>query len=352
MENTTTNIDYYKNLKVYKLCSDYDYIPTSLPPVRRIVVFGDIHGDFHLLKALLIFSKVAKFDSNNNPTWIGGDTVVVQVGDQIDRARPINGDNTTIDDENSDVRIMELCNDLHKQGVKYNGGFISLLGNHELMNVLGIMDYVSKEGINNFTNSELDQSDPNYRGLNGRIYAFKPGNKIAKMMGCSRMAAIIIGSNLFVHGGIIDSMVNKLGFKNRTGIEAFNMLIKKWLLGLIKTEEINKYISEESPFWVRVLGKIPPNKDFNDELCYNNLSKTMNLLKIDNIIIGHTPQNYINGEKINSTCSNKIWRVDMGLSKAFSTIHEYYGKNRPPIQYLEILNDNEFYVRTFMDQSI
>lgn len=349
MRNTNNN-DYYKNLKVYKLCSEYEYIPASLPPVKRIVVFGDIHGDFHLFKALLIFSKVAKFDSNNKPTWIGGDTFVVQVGDQIDRARPLNGSNITVDDENSDVKIMELCNDLHKQAVKYNGGFISLLGNHEIMNVLGIMNYVSDKGISEFKNEELDSSDPNYSGLNARIHAFKPGNKIARMMGCSRMASVIIGSNLFVHGGIIDNMINKLGFRNRSSLEAFNMLIKKWLLGLIKTEEINKYIADDSPFWVRILGKIPPNRDYNDELCYKNLSKTMNILQIDNIIIGHTPQNFESAEKINSTCSSKVWRVDMGLSKAFEPIHQHYGKQRPPIQYLEILNDNEFYVRTFMDQ--
>jgi hypothetical protein len=344
--------DYYKNLReankksYYELCPEYNYIPTNYSAVKRIVVFGDIHGDFNLIKALLIFSKVASFDSNNVATWIGGDCYVVQVGDQIDRARPaLDGSSETYEDEHSDIRVMELLNDLHNQALKQNGKICSLIGNHELMASLGIMNYVSQKGISEFKNEELDQKDPNYSGLNARIYAFKPGNKIAKMMACTRSGAIIIGSNLFVHGGIIDSVIDKMNIVNRDSLEAFNILVRKWLVGKMKREEINKYITtDDSPFWNRVLGKIPPNTDFNNPACSNNLSKTMTVLEIDNMIIAHTPQ-----EKINSTCSNRLWRVDTASSRAFEYVHQYNKKQKPPMQYLEILNDKDFYVRTFME---
>lgn len=340
--------DYYKNLKTnkeydyYKLCPEYNYIPTQLPAVNRIVVFGDIHGDYELAKALLIFSKVANFDINNNPTWIGRDTHVVQVGDQIDRARPLFKND---DDEHSDINIMELFNNLHKQAIKYNGAVISLLGNHELMNSMGIMDYVSSKGISEFKNEELDITDENYSGLKARIHAFKPGNKIGKMMGCTRLASVIIGSNLFVHGGIIDNMVDTLNIKNRDSLEAFNILVSKWLLGTIKRQQIDKYISEGSPFWARVLGKLPPGTKYTSDICFNNLSKTMKVLQINRMIIGHTPQS-----EINSTCDDKIWRVDTGLSKAFTPIHKFYGNKVNPISYLEILDDTKFEVKTFMEQ--
>ena len=32
--------------------------------------------------------------------------------------------------------------------------------------------------------------------------------------------------------------------------------------------------------------------------------------------MGHTPQ-YMYGKGINSECNNKLWRVDIGASKAF-----------------------------------
>ena len=47
----------------------------------RIIVIGDIHGDFNALLAALYKSNVIDFGGN----WTGGNTIVVQLGDQIDK---------------------------------------------------------------------------------------------------------------------------------------------------------------------------------------------------------------------------------------------------------------------------
>ena len=60
-------------------------MPSTLPPTNRILVLGDIHGDFNMLIKLLRKGNVI----NKSNKWIGKDTVVVQVGDQIDSCRPI-----------------------------------------------------------------------------------------------------------------------------------------------------------------------------------------------------------------------------------------------------------------------
>ena len=55
--------------------------------------------------------KIAKLIDNNGK-WIGGDTVVVQVGDQVDRCRPVDNEcdhpKETVNDEASDIKILFL----------------------------------------------------------------------------------------------------------------------------------------------------------------------------------------------------------------------------------------------------
>ena len=131
---------------------DSEWFPSVLPKVRRIVVIGDIHGD---MKMTLDTLKVAKVIDKKTNKWIkNNDTVVVQLGDQIDRCRGRGNScqkpGTTVDDENSDVKILEFFTDLHNQASKYGGAVYSLLGNHELMNVNGDLRYVSYKGLVEF----------------------------------------------------------------------------------------------------------------------------------------------------------------------------------------------------------
>ena len=62
------------------------------PSVRRLVAIGDLHGDLKVTLQALRLAKVIPRDIYPNNVdqirWIGGDTWVVQCGDQIDRCRP------------------------------------------------------------------------------------------------------------------------------------------------------------------------------------------------------------------------------------------------------------------------
>ena len=56
-------------------------IPTRCPGVPRIVAIGDLHGDLDACRrALRLGGAIDDADR-----WIGGDLVVVQTGDQLDR---------------------------------------------------------------------------------------------------------------------------------------------------------------------------------------------------------------------------------------------------------------------------
>ena len=338
----------------YKLkCPNSTYIPAILPAKRRIVVFGDIHGDLETAISMLKSSKVVKELPNKKLRWVGGDTYVVQVGDQIDRCRPIgnmlcSNKHTTNNDEASDIKILELFTDLHKEAVKHGGAVISLLGNHEIMNAVGNMDYVSHLGLKDFENY-VDPNDPSKRftsGMHARAHAFKPGNEYGKYLGCNRLPAVVIGSNIFVHAGIVDGLIRQIGLSGNIDFETINRAIRAWLLGLLKTKYIKDIINstKHSMFWTRILGKIPPDVPLDNPVCSKHISKVLKMFNVNGIIIGHTPQSFIYSDDINATCGGKVWRVDNGSSSAFNNFDKGFLEtgniaHSRRVQYLEIIND-------------
>ena len=348
------NKNKFLNQDFKTLCKNYQYTPAILPVTERIVVFGDIHGDLKLAIEMFINSKLAIYDKQSQSLkWIGGKTTVVQVGDQIDRCRPVHGvpcsnPNATPNDKNDDVAVLELFNQMAEQSQKVGGNVISLLGNHELLNAIGRLEYVSYQGVEEFKNY-IDPANPKLPfpdGKSARIHAFKPGNQYGKMLGCTRLPAVIIGSNLFVHAGVVDSLINEIELKGLNDFERINIKIRMWLLGILNRkyiEHIIKY-SKDSMFWSRILGKIEPGRKLSDPECVDNIGNVLRMFKIGSLVIGHTPQSFLYNKDINSTCSNKVWRVDNGSSIAFDIFDPQLQKHGTAdisrrMQYLEILND-------------
>lgn len=339
-------------------CIGYNYKPAIMPMVKRLIVIGDIHGDLKLFKELLKIAGVIGTNKNGQIMWIGGDTHVVQVGDQIDRCRPLGNiscehPNATVNDEASDIEIMYLANMLDEQARKVGGSFISLLGNHEIMNSMGVMSYVSYLGLKQFE-TYVDPKNPSLKfadGKSGRIHAFEPGNEIATMMGCTRLPAVVIGSHLFVHAGIVNGLIDQLGLNNMDDLETINIAIRMWLLGLLKKKYIKKIIkgTKYSMFWTRILGNIPPNVTLDDPRCIGHIGRVLKLFKVGSIVIGHTPQSFVYSDDINQTCGGKVWRVDNGSSSAFhkfdtdlSTTGKITYSRRP--QVLEIRDDKYYFI--------
>ena len=353
-----------------KKCPDYLFIPTVLPKVERILVLGDIHGDYKLAIQMLLAGKV--IDKNNN--WIGGNTYVVQVGDQVDRCRPMgtyqcNQKLGTDDDEASDIKILKYFSKLHKQAIMKGGKVISLFGNHELLNIQGQLHYVSYKGLREFDNYIDPISNKVIRdGETARAHAFAPGNEYGKFLGCTRLATVIIGTNLFVHAGILPVIIDQLKERGKT-VYDINHIIRKWLISQISRDTSNTVqmiadTTEHSIFWTRILGNVPINVSLKEDVCASFLAPVLSTLNIGSMIIGHTPQSFAKFGGINGTCyqynngkkgQNTLWRVDNGSSKAFDKFDEKYvlfnTKNefRKP-QVLEILNDNEYNVIVYDDK--
>lgn len=301
--------------------------PSKLKEYNRIIVIGDIHGDFDKLIKCLIIANVI----NNKHEWIGEEgTYIVQVGDQIDSCRPTNNycnveDKTDNSDKAEDILILEFLTNLHRQAEKKKSGVYSLIGNHELMNVEGDMTYVSYKNLidtklGNIKNDDIFQARKN---------AFKPGSKYANFLACTRPMSIVIGDNLFVHAGIIPEIAKKYN------IEDMNKLLQLYLLGFLKNKNLEKEELDiietifnspnESPLWNRVFGS---SNNIDSETCDKYLNPLKEFYQVGKIYVGHTPQ-IKNG--ITSTCNEKIWLTDVGLSKVFNKFDPTYKQTKKNI---------------------
>jgi hypothetical protein len=96
--------------------------------VERVVAVGDVHGAYEGLVAILRDSGLV----DDKLRWIGGETHLVMLGDIADRGpRPRD--------------CYDLVIRLQKEAVAAGGRLHFLLGNHEIMNLVGDLRYVSDE---------------------------------------------------------------------------------------------------------------------------------------------------------------------------------------------------------------
>src|SRR6267143_2837899 len=101
--------------------------PATAPPEPResIIAVADVHNDFDDFVAIL--RRTGLINEQNH--WTGGKTTFVQVGDLLDRGpKP--------------REVMNLMMALEKEAPQAGGRVVSLLGNHEVMNIMGDLRYV------------------------------------------------------------------------------------------------------------------------------------------------------------------------------------------------------------------
>lgn len=102
----------------------------------RIVAVGDVHGDLAAFKNILVEAGVI----DGAGAWIAGDTLLVQVGDLIDRGPNMRA---TLD------FVMALEAAAPKQG----GRVVAMLGNHEILNLAGDLRYVTAANYAEFADA-------------------------------------------------------------------------------------------------------------------------------------------------------------------------------------------------------
>jgi len=185
--------------------------PTPAPPAR-IVAVGDVHGDLRGLRVILQLAGVVDAAGN----WAGGKTTLVQTGDLIDRGP-------------DSRRVLDYVMGLERQASQADGRVIALLGNHEAMNIMGDLRYVTEPEFAAYADAKSERRRQaawrryqNWLKDHGAVppaaletewmkshpigfvehcEAFDSRGRYGRWLR-QRPAAAKVGDTLFVHGGI------------------------------------------------------------------------------------------------------------------------------------------------------
>jgi len=293
----------------------------------KIIAVGDIHGDHAAYKAILKDAALI----NDKGDWTGGDTIFVQTGDIADR-----GPDTR--------QILEHLRQLQKQASKAGGQVVTLLGNHEAMNMTGDLRYVhageyaafenkksnrlreqaykaNKKNIELFylqQDSSLTPEDIKTKWLDtlplGRIEhqkAWSPRGELGKWIVKNKAVAMVAG-NLFVHGGLSEKYTSY-------DIRDMNKAAQKALKAQDSSPEsiINDPLG---PLWYRGLVSRNIENIIEGQTTLSRedeLNLVLNRYNAKRVIVGHTPSR----SGIESHFDTKLIQIDTGASA-------YYGGTR------------------------
>ncbi|MCP4674621.1 MAG: hypothetical protein GY854_03725 [Deltaproteobacteria bacterium] len=255
----------------------------------RVIAIGDLHGDLDAAVRALRTGGV--IDENND--WIGKETVVVQIGDILDRR----------DDERAIIDMFEQL----KEGAKAEGGqIITLNGNHEIFTAGGYYFYATEGACEDFVDIDgLKVDRPEFDELSEnckkRAAAFWPGGPYAKILSTWPVWTIVDDS-VFVHGGLLQSHLD-------FGLDRVNQDVEAWLAGHgdRPNEEMVGY-KDNSMVWTGVYGEPEVSK-----ADCNALDLVLSQLGVSRMVVGHMVQETF-GYSINSACSGSVWRIDIGMS--------------------------------------
>jgi Calcineurin-like phosphoesterase len=251
-----------------------------------VVAIGDVHGDFDDFAALL--RRIGLIDAQHH--WTGGKTTLVQVGDLLDRG-PKPRD------------VMDIVMSLQKEAPAAGGQVLNVLGNHEVMNIMGDLRYVTAENYASFADAhseerrksalqeymkwrsthaallaelpqpvfELTESEWMTRHPAGFVEqreAFGPNGTYGKWLR-TRPAVIEIGGTMFLHGGLppnvaprtIDGINNAIRDELKAFDEAKAYLVQqKLILPFFNLPEISAVVQAE--FIAERKSRVAPNEQF------------------------------------------------------------------------------------------
>ena len=275
----------------------------KVSPIQRVVVIGDIHADIEAARRA--FQLAGATDEQND--WIGGDLVVVQLGDIIGRSY-------------EDREVLDFILELRRKA-KLSGGRVHvLIGNHEVFGARLELRWVADGAYQAFADLPgIDVSVPSLTHLpvyqRARGAALLPGGYYAKQL-ADFPAVLKLGETIFVHGGVTPHWASY-------GMDRINEEVNHWLAG--QTDEpLSTLGMDLGNFDDSVMMSRHFSEDVAEDDCLM-LEESLEILEAKRMVVAHSVQ-----ESITARCDEQVWAVDVGMSR-------YYGGE---LQVLEIIDDS------------
>lgn len=276
--------------------------------VERIVAVGDVHGDYG--QFVTVLRQAGVIDGRGR--WTGGRTHLVQTGDVPDRGP-------------DSRKVMELLMALAPQARKAGGEVHALIGNHEVMNVVGDLRYVHPGEYAAFRGSNSKQlqerawlalsdstrrQDAAYRerwfaehplGWVEHRFAFEGnGRYVAWIRGNN--AVVKINDYLFLHGGIGPRYVD-------SSLAALNAGVRQVLRADAAPPDSNLAEDPNGPLWYRGLAT-------GDEAELSaHVDSVLQRFGVSHVVIGHT----VTPGTVFPRFGGRVIMIDVGLSAAYGS---------------------------------
>ena len=304
--------------------------------VERVVAFGDVHGAYDELVSLL--QSVGVVDASLK--WVGGSTHLVSLGDLLDRGP-------------DSRRVMDLLMRLEGQASASGGRVHVVLGNHEAMNLLGDLRYLTREDYAAFASDETP--DERAAGLAALPVAegetadepvgyfayraaFERDGKYGAWL-LDKPAIVVIDDTAFLHGGLptdigemtLAEVNGAVAARLGTALETYESLVKHGLgppyadLAELAEQYVDvgapqaggeqfvaavrdPILSEGGPLWYRGTALCHP---LIEEPV---LAKGLAALGVSRVVVGHTPTPT---RRAMLTNDGRVVRLDTGMLAAY-----------------------------------
>ena len=357
-----------------------------------IIACGDFHGDLQACETCLIELAQVVEKNDNRYKWIGKpNTYVVIVGDMVDRKR-LNQFDGLGEEEDDEIKILRLVAVLDFQARRSNSRVMKCYGNHEMMNLTNDFRFATTELGKRQADYEIGGRARNAMAACGMYGVVKIGDWIFTHGGIGQHLAQHLKSQKEKETkyqsqddrpftNIHDDFVNETNKIGKT-------ILKQTSFPRTEQEKILYHPSfaskrggqQLSILWNREYGDVQESKSLCQKAKY-----VMKVLNFDEertrFVVAHThqyfrqfykdrgyilygsdpivekdrviysgegrlqhPSDYC-GTSINYACpipgqnDGQIWRIDVGMSRAFDIKDVGVVKNKKVLTYQEIIKD-------------
>jgi hypothetical protein len=253
--------------------------------VERVIAFADVHGAYDDLTQLLRAAGIVDAQLH----WAAGTAHVVSTGDLMDRGP-------------GSRQVMDLLMRLQTEARSAGGMLHVVLGNHEAMNLLGDLRYVTPAEFAAYKAEDPavlpDTTHP--PGYFGKRAAFARDGQYGRWL-LGLPVAIIINDTLFMHGGPSTVLAG-------LSIEEINQRYRAALSSVenLEAADQNPLLSHDGPNWYR--GAALCNEASETDV----LKPLMDGLGVKRVVIGHTITRNL---RVVSRFDGTVVKLDTGMNR-------------------------------------